>query len=117
MIGEGQTLKKYGRQFSSIMISEGLLAFILVSAPVTVILFILTHNFISAFAAGIVFGAIASATDPASTIDVLWEYRTAGILTTTLVAVIALDDALAMTLYGLGTGVAQVLSGGAVPDG
>jgi Kef-type K+ transport system membrane component KefB len=66
----------------------------------------------ASLAGGIVFGAIASATDPASTMDVLWEYRSKGVLTTTIIAIVALDDALAMTLYGLGTGAAQMLIGG-----
>ncbi|KQC16396.1 MAG: hypothetical protein APR56_07600, partial [Methanosaeta sp. SDB] len=64
-----------------------------------------------------VFGAIASATDPASTIDVLWEYRARGALTTTLIAIVALDDALAMTLYGLGTSTAGLLTGGTLSLG
>jgi CBS domain-containing protein len=59
-----------------------------------------------------VFGAIASATDPASTIDVLWEYRSRGVLTTSLIAIVALDDALAMTLYGLGTSIAEMVTRG-----
>jgi CBS domain-containing protein len=41
---------------------------------------------------------------------VLWEYKTAGILTTTIIAIVALDDALAMTLYAVGTSVSQVLT-------
>jgi len=68
------------------------------------------HDWIISIAAGVVFGAIASATDPASTIDVLWEYRSAGVLTTAIVAIVALDDALAMTLYGLGTSAATILT-------
>jgi len=106
-----ETFKKYGRQFSSILLAEGLSAFILVSVPISVVVYFLFRDISSAVAAGIVFGAIASATDPASTINVLWEYRSAGILTTTLIAIVALDDALAMTLYGIGTSVAQILTG------
>ncbi len=106
-----ETFKKYGRQFSSILLAEGLSAFILVSVPISVLMYFLFKDLTSAVAAGIVFGAIASATDPASTINVLWEYRSAGVLTTTLIAIVALDDALAMTLYGLGTSVAQMLTG------
>ncbi|MBN2010444.1 cation:proton antiporter [candidate division KSB1 bacterium] len=108
------TLKKFGKQFSAILLAEGILAFSLVGAGVTIMMWFVTHSIPIAIATGIVFGAISSATDPASTIDVLWEYRTAGILTTTIIAIVALDDALAMTLYGLGTSIAQVLSGGAV---
>ncbi len=106
------TLKKYSRQFSAILFAEGILAFLFVGIPVTLIMITVTHSIPVSIATGVVFGAIASATDPASTINVLWEYRTAGVLTTTLIAIVALDDALAMTLYGLGTSLAQILSGG-----
>ncbi|MBL7067390.1 MAG: cation:proton antiporter [Candidatus Marinimicrobia bacterium] len=106
------TLKKYGRQFSAILFAEGILAFLFVGIPVTLIMITVTHSIPVSIATGVVFGAIASATDPASTINVLWEYRAAGALTTTLIAIVALDDALAMTLYGLGTSLAQILSGG-----
>jgi len=105
------TLQKYGKQFAAILISEGLLTFFLVGLPITVILYTVMGSWSGAIAAGIIFGAIASATDPASTINVIWEYRSAGILTTTLIAIVALDDALAMTLYGVGTGIAGILAG------
>ncbi|MCD6396050.1 MAG: cation:proton antiporter [Spirochaetaceae bacterium] len=108
----GSTMKKYGKQFSAILFGEGVLAFTLVTISVSLVLYIFTKNFAAALAGGIVFGAIASATDPASTIDVLWEYRSKGVLTTTIIAIVALDDALAMTLYGLGTGAAQMIIGG-----
>ncbi len=75
------------------------------------ILYIISGSFSIAIAGGMVFGAIASATDPASTLNVLQEYRAAGILTTTVIVIVALDDALAMTLYGLGSGIAQIASG------
>ncbi|MBU0711724.1 cation:proton antiporter [bacterium] len=106
-----ETLRKYGKQFTSILLAEGVLAFVLVCLPVTLIMMKVTQSFNIALATGIVFGAIASATDPASTINVLWEYRTAGILTTTIIAIVALDDALAMTLYGIGTSIAEIISG------
>jgi len=85
---------------------------VLVGVASTVLLYGVTHDWTTAVAAGVVFAAIASATDPASTIDVLWEYRSQGVLTTTIIAIVALDDALAMTLYGLGTSTAQLLTSG-----
>ncbi len=103
--------KKYGRQFLSILIWEGLSAFVCVFAASSAIIFFLTGNLAVSLAAGCIFGAIASATDPASTIDVLWEYRSRGVLTTTLIAIVALDDALAMLLYGTSTGLAGMLTG------
>jgi Kef-type K+ transport system membrane component KefB/CBS domain-containing protein len=113
----GSIFKKYGKQFTAILLGEGLLAFFLVGIPTTLIVFLICHSFPIALASGVVFGAIASATDPASTIDVLWEYRTAGVLTTAIIAIVALDDALAMTLYALGTSAAQMLTSGSADLG
>lgn len=107
-----ETMKKYGKQFTAILLGEGLTTFFIVLASITGILYMVTGNFALSVAGGVVFGAIASATDPASTIAVLWEYRSAGILTTTITAIVALDDALAMTLYGIGSGVAELLGHG-----
>ncbi len=104
--------KKYGKQFTLILLGEGLAAFFLVGVFTTLIIYFVCGSWVTAAAGGIVFGAIASATDPASTIDVLWEYRSAGVLSTAIVAIVALDDALAMTLYGLGTSVATILTQG-----
>lgn len=109
---KGENFKKYGKQFMYILFGEGMTAFLLVNAAVTLIVYYICHNWATAFAAGVVFGAIASATDPASTVEVLWEYRSRGPLTTALIAIVALDDALAMTLYGIGTSFAQMLTGG-----
>jgi len=105
-----EIFRKYAKQFTAILFGEGLGAFVLVGAGVSFFLYVIFKNTSVALAGGVVFGAIASATDPASTIDVLWEYRSKGVLTTSLVAIVALDDALAMTLYGLGTSVAQMLT-------
>jgi Kef-type K+ transport system membrane component KefB len=105
------TFRKYGGQFFSILMWEGMIAFFLVAGSSTLVLWNVTGNFSVALAAGVVFGAIASATDPASTVEVLWEYRAKGVLTLCIIAVVALDDALAMTLYGVGTSVSQMLTG------
>lgn len=108
------TMKKYARQFAGILVAEGVFAFVLVGIGTGTIVYLVSGSMVAAVAAGVVFGAVASATDPASTISVLWEYRCAGVLTTTLTAIVALDDALALTLYGIGTGVAQMVTGGGV---
>ena len=111
------TLQRYRKQFISILLGEGLGAFFLTGLLTGTAVWFLTRDGAISLAAGIVFGAIASATDPASTIDVLWEYRARGALTTTLIAIVALDDALAMTLYGLGTSTAELLTGGTLSLG
>ncbi len=109
---EAKIFKQYGRQFTGIMLGEGLGAFLIVGTASGLLLWWVTGNIPAALAGGLVLGAISSATDPASTVDVLWEYRSKGLLTTSLVSVVALDDALALTLYALGTTVAGLLVGG-----
>ena len=90
---KGEVFKKYGRSIYLILVSEGMLAFLAVFAVVTIIT--------KEVYLGLLLGAIASATDPASTVSVLWEYKTRGPLTTTLTSIVALDDGLALILYGL----------------
>ncbi len=102
--------KKYAKQFTAILIGEGTFAFILVSVGASALLYSICGSITTACATGVVFGAIASATDPASTISVLWENRSKGVLTSSITAIVALDDALAMTLYGIGTSCAQMLT-------
>lgn len=108
----GDMFRKYGRQFTAILLGEGLLAFALVGLAGTLVVYWVGRDWVMAAAAGVVLGAIASATDPASTMDVLWENRSGGVLTTAIIAIVALDDALAMSLYGLGTGIANLLVAG-----
>lgn len=105
------TFRKYGKQFIQILLWEGVLSFLFVAGVMFGMVFWLSDSVPIALASAIVMGAIASATDPASTIDVLWEYRARGILTTTIIAIVALDDALAMTLYAVGTSCAVMLLG------
>ncbi len=104
------TFKKYARQFTAILFGEGLLAFFIVGTTSFLLIRLVTGNTTAALAGAVVLGAIASATDPASTIDVIWEYRSKGVMTTAIIAIVALDDALAMTLYGLGSSAAKLLT-------
>lgn len=115
-----EAFRKYARQFTAILLGEGVGAFLIVGAASYGVLFLVSGSAVLALAGAMVFGAIASATDPASTMDVLWEYRSRGVLTTSLTAIVALDDALAMALYGIGTSVAYVLvddAGGSMAGG
>ena len=95
------SFKKYGKQFFIILLAEGLLAMVLVTTVTT----LWTGN----LALGILLGALSSATAPAATVDVLWEYHSKGPLTTTILAIVALDDGLALILYGFAFAFAGVL--------
>ena len=91
---------KFGKQVIVILLFEGLAAFLLVGT----LSFAITWYFSdwkTGLAVGVVFGAICAATDPASTMNVLWEYKSRGPLTSMLRAIVALDDALALTLYAI----------------
>ncbi len=102
---------KHGRRFMAILIAEGMGAFFVVGILVGGITWIITRNAPMALALGAVLGAISSATAPAATVNVLWEYKTKGPLTTTVFAVVALDDALALILYSFAAGAATMLTG------
>ncbi len=103
--------RKYGRQFFIILFSEAIGAFILVSSLVTLLSYSISGNLNEALALGLLLGAISSATAPAATVDVLWEYKCKGILTTTVLAIVALDDGVALLLYTFATSVTTRLLG------
>ena len=105
-------LKKYGKQFIGILIGESVTPFFVVGILVTAVAFIFTKNAKTSLALGLVLGAICSATAPAATTDVLKEYRTRGPLTTTVLGIVAMDDAVALILYAIASTIAAPLLGG-----
>ncbi len=86
-------LRKLGRSILFILLCEALGTFLLVTAGI----YLITHDWITA----LIFGALSSATAPAATIDVLAEYDAKGPLTTSIIAVVGLDDALALLLFSI----------------
>lgn len=102
---------KFGRQVPLILLFEGVTAFFLVGALSFFVMWHFSGDWHTALAVAVVFGAICSATDPASTIAVLWEYKARGPLTSMLTAIVTLDDALALILYAISVGVAGVITG------
>jgi Kef-type K+ transport system membrane component KefB/CBS domain-containing protein len=103
--------KKHGRRFLIILLSEGMGAFLAVGLLVGWVTWMITGQISLAIALGSVLGAISSATAPAATVNVLWEYKTGGPLTTTVFAIVAMDDALALILFSIAAGVATMLTG------
>ena len=101
---------RFGKQVAAILIFEGLMAFVLVGLSTFLVMWYF-RDWKTALAVGVVFGAICAATDPASTISVLWEYKTRGPLTSMLTAIVTLDDALALTLYAISVSIAGVITG------
>jgi Kef-type K+ transport system membrane component KefB len=123
MIGgelRGDIFKKYGKQFFIILFSQGIGAFLLVAVALSITTWFilpyimegieLANRLHISVAMGLILGAIASATAPAATTNVLWEYKTRGPLTAAILAIVALDDALALLLYrGAATGAQAIM--------
>ena len=103
--------KKYGKQFFVILCCEGIAAFILVALLSGFVAWYFTGNLHTSVAMALVLGAIASATAPAATTNVLWELKSRGPLTSTVLAIVALDDGLALLLYGFASSIAVALLG------
>jgi Kef-type K+ transport system membrane component KefB len=86
------------RRLSVILVAESILTFIIVT--------LLTGYIIQNWYIAIVFGALASATDPASTVMVIWERKCKGNLTDTLMFILAMDDVLAILLANVSISIA-----------
>ncbi len=107
-------LRRRGWQFLSILVSEGLLAFLVVGVSTGMLTWLFSGDLKKSLAAGMLLGAISSATAPAGTVNVLWEYKTRGPLTNTILAIVALDDGLGLFLFSFAASIAGVLLSGNV---
>jgi len=115
-----EVFQKHGRGFIIVLLFEGLTAALFVTILTGLVTCpwskLANGSVMRVLAQGnwslaLILGAIASATAPAATVDVLWEYKSRGILTTTVLAIVALDDGLALLLYGFASSVGDLLSG------
>ena len=61
------------------------------------------------FPIALIIGAISCATAPAATMAIISEYKARGPLTTTLLAVVALDDAIGILAFAIASGIGQPL--------
>ncbi|KNF08958.1 transporter, CPA2 family [Gottschalkia purinilytica] len=93
-------IKKLGKSIFIIALCEALGAFILV----TTVTFVVTKD----LAMSLILGAVSSATAPAATVMVLKEYRAKGSLTSTLLGVVAVDDAICLMIYSISASIAKV---------
>ncbi len=103
---EWRRLRKLGASILAITLGESLGAFFLVTVAVGIVLGS-TGNWPMA----LVLGAIASATAPAATVSVLRQYRAKGPLTDTILAVVGIDDAIALIIYQFAATMAHVAYG------
>ncbi|MDD5772385.1 MAG: cation:proton antiporter [bacterium] len=106
-----EVFQRYGKQLIIILLAEGLAAFFIVFLLVGLLGSLVLGGGVYYWALGLLLGAIASATAPAATTDVLWEYKTKGPLTTTVLGIVALDDGLALLLFAFASSIAPSMLG------
>ena len=112
-----EPLRKLGRSIAWITPFQSLGAWLLVTLLLAflspLILTIPNTTFLHFyFPMAFIIGAISCATAPAAIIAIINGYRAKGPLTTTLLAVVALDDAIAVVAFAIALGICQPLVNG-----
>ena len=106
-------LKELGRKILFIAFGESQLSALLVTAGLLATLpFLLPHegSFVQTVAPlAILLGALASPTDPSATLAVVRQYKAKGMVTFSIMASAALDDALGILNYSGGVAIALIL--------
>lgn len=106
-------LKKTGKQATIIGIFQAVFTTLLVDAALIGLHFILGEE-VFPLPVAIILGAIASATAPAATLMVVRQYKAKGKLTSLLLSIVALDDAVGLIIFAVSFGVARTLISGEV---
>ena len=97
-------IKKLGRSIFLIVFLETGFTFILV--------FFTLYYFGFETYTSLLLGAVASATAPAATVSVIRQYKAKGELTSSILAVVGIDDAFALTIYVIASSFAKSLISG-----
>ena len=105
-------LKHMGKQ----AIIVGILQAVVTTVVVDIVLITLHLLFPSVISlpSAIVLGAIASATAPAATLMVVKQYKAEGPLTSLLMLVVAIDDAVGLVLFAVSMGIANAIEMGSI---
>ena len=107
-----QDLKATGRQAAVIGIFQALTATALVDLALLAVHFLMPEKL--SLAQVLTLGAIATATAPAATLMVVRQYNAKGPLTTLLLPIVALDDAVGLVVFAVSFGIAKTLVSNAV---
>ena len=93
--------RKVGKGIILVMLAQSLLTFVIVAGAVLAVR--------GSWPTALIFGAVGLATAPAGTVVVLQEYRAKGPLTSSLLAVVGLDDGVAIVVYAFAAAGARML--------
>ncbi len=103
-------LKKTGKQAFVVGFCEALTACFFVDIAMITIHFIMPGKL--SIPQAITMGAIACATAPAATLMVVRQYKAKGPLTSLLLQVVALDDAICLMVFAVSFGIAKAIQSG-----
>lgn len=105
-------LKKIGYQAMVIGIAQALLAAVLVDLALFGVHLVMPDKL--SLPQVLTLGAIATATAPAATLMVVRQYKAKGPLTSLLLPIVALDDAVGLIVFAVSFGIAKSISSGVV---
>lgn len=105
-------LKKTGKAATVVGIVQALVAAAATDAVLIAFHFIMPEKL--SLPAAITLGAIATATAPAATLMVVRQYKAKGDLTSLLLPIVALDDAVGLVVFAISFGAAKAMNSGAV---
>ncbi len=111
-----EQLRRLAKGIAWITLLQSLGAWLLVTLVLTILGHLIIPNetfWQTYFPLAFIIGAISCATAPAATMAIISEYKAKGSLTTTLLAVVALDDAIAVIAFAIASGICQPLVSGA----
>ena len=105
-------LKSMGKQAIIVGIFQAVITTIVVD--IALIVLHLSFPAMLSLPSAIVLGAIASATAPAATLMVVKQYKAEGPLTSLLMLVVAIDDAVGLVLFAVSMGIANAIEMGSI---
>lgn len=105
-------LKQIGKQAAVIGVFQAVITTVAVDIALIALSFIIPDKF--PLSAAVVLGAVAAATAPAATLMVVRQYKAKGPVTTILLPIVALDDAVGLVLFAVSFGIAKAISLGNV---
>ena len=112
-------MKRLGEGILSIAFVQALATFLAVTGAVMLVAPFTAEGLLkgawpkSALPLALVLGGIATATAPAATVAVIRQLKSKGPFTTTLLATVAIDDAIALLIFAFGLTIAESLLGAA----
>lgn len=108
-----EELKHIGKQATVIAVFQALTATLFVDLGLFLLHLVLGSEVLPVSTC-IILGAIATATAPAATIMVINQYKAKGPLTSILLPIVALDDAVGLIVFAVSTGIAKALNSGSI---